>query len=103
MDVGINVVPDYNNIAIHNGTVSDWGAQGIYTYESLHTQIWDVRVIDNGEQGMRLGEASLVYHCLATGNSTGISAYLDSQVTDCVASQNKSNGINVSNYSRETL
>jgi len=93
------------NVEIRNGTVWDFGAEGIYemgmagTEEHPHYgyghRIIDVRALFNGSDGICLrGFSHLVKDCSVSGNEgAGISVALDSTVTGNTILENLGDGL----------
>jgi hypothetical protein len=93
------------NVEIRNGTVRDFGAEGIYEvgmggseenprYGYGH-RIIDVRVLFNGSDGIYLwGFSHLVKDCSVSGNGgAGVSVALDSTVTGNTILENLGDGL----------
>lgn len=120
---GIRVtLPERWNISIYNGTVRDWGGDGVDAGLAKNSQLRNLRVYQNGGNGIVLGEGGTITGCTATnnvdagifvstasanggctitgctasGNSCGITALRGSTVINCTAESNTQNGITVS-------
>ncbi|MEO1438117.1 MAG: right-handed parallel beta-helix repeat-containing protein, partial [Bacteroidota bacterium] len=120
---GITNIGSQNNITIKNGTVRGFTDMGIDLLNSPNCLIKNVKVKDNGEDGITVDENSLVINCIATGNGEhgiqlfgegsivrdgtfshngfdGINATAGSTIYNCVASHNRTDGIDVFDGSR---
>ena len=112
---GINVnVGNARGLVVRNGTVANWGQNGINAASASLCSVTDVIASKNGAQGIAVGQSSVVGNCLAADNATdgiyadagstitrctsrantnGIVASAESVVTDCTASGNLRDGI----------
>jgi hypothetical protein len=94
-----------SSVAIHNGTVRDWGLGGIVTDAVRDGLYQDLRLEANGAHGMSAGQESIVERVVADGNvKTGIVLVADPSssqgggiVRDSSASNN-SRGIEVNKH-----
>ena len=82
------------NVEIRNGTVRGFSRAGIFaSLGGAYARVVEVRVFSNF-QGIELqGQGSLVDHCTATGNGTGIRVYDGGLITGSVARANTSYGL----------
>jgi hypothetical protein len=92
--IGAGSVAD---ISIQNGTVRNWGNDGVSCSVALGGQYQHLRLISNGSRGINSGPASVVSDCIAIGNgivtgSYGIDLGRDSIAKDCVAISNNITG-----------
>lgn len=104
------------NLAVRNGTVRDWGGDGVDASNAQNSQLENLRVSGNGGDGLRggdgcivrnctaednsgdgirLSEAGTITGCVAVGNARGISLR-SGTVTNCAARNNNSTGISAS-------
>jgi parallel beta-helix repeat protein len=92
-----------NNVEIRNGTVRDFASMGIHehSYGSKGHRIINVRVVSNGNNGIRLnGHGHLVKDCHATGNlGSGIITGDRSTISGNTCSDNAYHGIHGSSGS----
>ena len=88
-----------DNIAIRNGTIANWGSDGINLATGgvgSGALIESVTVASNGAFGIRAGNRVVLRGCIARSNaSDGFNLSSRAVVTDCVASQNGSRGFAV--------
>jgi len=81
-----------SNIFILHGTINGWNGSGIIGSGAKYCRVTDVTVGDNGRAGMRVGDFSLVQHCIAERNGLnlssqpGIAVGAGAIVRDCVVS-----------------
>lgn len=87
---GIFINDNRHNITIRNGTVRDFNWYGVYGAISDGGILEDVRVINNGLQGIFLRNYALVRNCMAinSGTEDGIRVNSHSIVTGCVSWSN---------------
>lgn len=71
---GIVIEGDYKNIVIRNGTIRNWGGNGVEAATATQCQAEDLRVIDNDGSGIHLpGDYQVVTRCVASGNGESAS------------------------------
>lgn len=91
---GILISGSRTNIAIRNGTIRGWGSDGIQASTANNSHFMNLRVSNNGANGLQGGNGSLIQGCQARGNGAdGIVANTGCTVADCVSSENLSDGI----------
>lgn len=94
---GISVfapIANHRNLAIQNGSVCNWGVDGVDVSGADNSQIERLRVSQNGAHGLFIGAESLVANCTVQSNgSSGIRAGAGTVVSDCTASANITAGI----------
>lgn len=91
---GIVVSVAHANLMVSNGTIRDWGGDGVNAAEATGGRYQQLRVADNGGAGLRTGERSAVTACVATGNDAGgIHGAFHALISDCVAAGNDQVGI----------
>jgi hypothetical protein len=80
---------------VRNGTVTNWGLQGINAAgAATDCQIHRVKVLNNGSHGVILSDRSVVTECSTIGNGgNGIEANNSSLIRDCVSEGNDETGI----------
>ena len=90
---GINVSGVRANISVLNGSVSNWGGDGVSAASARNSQYRDLRLAGNTLTGLNAGVGSSVLNCTARINaSSGISVGLGSTVTGCTAQENFQHG-----------
>jgi len=83
-----------SNISIRNGTIRDWGGDGIDALSASNSEAEGLRVANNGEIGLGIGSGSVVRDCTAAGNQAyGIFTGFGCTVSACAASDNVGGGI----------
>jgi parallel beta-helix repeat protein len=95
---GINASVSLRNITIRNGSIRNWGEDGIDMFTSLTrmVSVEDVHSSGNTGDGIKTGEGGLIVNCHASSNGdSGISS--GSAVIACVARNNATFGIYISN------
>jgi len=94
---GINASTPLINVTIRNGTVRNWPGYGVVlTLVDNNGSLERLRASGNqGLAGLRVGRDSIVTHCMATANQTGIWADTGSVISECAARQNNADGIRV--------
>ena len=81
-----------SNIFVFRGTISGWNGSGINGSGAKYCRVTDVTAADNGRSGIRVGDYSLVQHCLAERNGLNLSSQIGitvgagAIVRDCVVS-----------------
>jgi len=111
---GINVPSPHTNITIRNGTIRDWGFNGVNAGQAFNSQLTGLLVRGNVASGLILGQGNIVgctsgnngqfgiipiidctvIGCTARGNGTvGIDAQQSCRIHDCVAVFNGGKGI----------
>lgn len=94
---GVSVtVTGLTNIAIVNGSVRDWGDEGVdlLTFAAVSSRVDNVRASGNAGNGLRIGNGCAVTNCVAYNNaSNGINAGSGCTLKDCVAYSNAINGL----------
>ncbi len=98
---GIVVQGAQTNIAIFNGNVADWTANGVDASTAAHVQLRDLRVSDFGSglaggDGLRTGSFCEVVRCVVTNTGfggDGIEVGGGALVSQCVSGNNGDAGI----------
>ena len=73
---GISIEGTHKNITISNGTVRNWGGNGIEAPDTNSCRVGDLQVIDNKRSGIHLpGDGQVVTNCVAS--DSGASATSD--------------------------
>lgn len=88
-------VAGLTNIAVVNGSVRDWGKDGINLGDNSATgcRVEGVHARGNLARGIFGGVNSIITRCTASGGQTGIYVRSGSIVADCSATANSSFGI----------
>jgi parallel beta-helix repeat protein len=74
----------YFNITIRNGVIRGWGSDGIDAREADDSQIFDMKIMNNGAYGMVIGPNSLVERCsIRQSGSCGLEIQDGGTVLDC--------------------
>lgn len=89
---GIGIVVSGSNVTIRNGTVRDMASTGVFSNAS-QLVVKDLRVMGNGDDGIRAAHGALVEGCVVAENGTddtgsGISVASSSIVRQSVARDN---------------
>lgn len=96
---GVRASAAITNVAIRNGSIRNWGGNGVDCSDTANGQITGVRVVGNGTGGgfaggIKAGRCYVVSDCTATANEYhGINVHDGSTVVNCTARANKNNGI----------
>ncbi len=89
-------VSNSNSISISNGSVRNWGGDGIDlgTITTRNSFVSDVRASNNSASGIRISTGSSINRCTANQNgSDGLWASLNNTISASTAHQNAGNGI----------
>jgi len=96
---GVSVsLNNLTNIAVVNGSVRSWGAEGVDlgTFTAINCRVADLLASGNAGVGIYVGSGCTVTNCSASGNiGTGIGATSGCAVTNCTAHDNSGSGISV--------
>ena len=66
---GVFIEGDYKNITIRNGTITNWGGNGVEAATATQCRAEDLRVIDNDGSGIHLpGDEQVVSKCVVSNN-----------------------------------
>lgn len=65
---GVFVGGTRDNLAVRNGTVRGWGSDGVDAFNAYNGQYQDLRLSDNGQNGLECGGTSTVINCMAQNN-----------------------------------
>ncbi len=83
-----------NNFAVRNGTLRNWGSNGLLAGSSTNSRFERLQLFSNA-QGMSAGTGSVVTDCSARSNSAGgIGTGQNSTIARCTVTSNGSTGIN---------
>lgn len=86
-----------SNINIRNGTIRDWGWDGVEAYNANNAQIEKLTVSQISSVGIAVGTNCLVKDCIVQGTGDiGIIAGDNCVITGCISKDNYSTGIQVS-------
>lgn len=91
---GIHATSFSTNVVVRNGTLRDWGGDGVDLEAASNTRISDVLSCGNGSRGIVVGDESILDRCLVRDNGgDGICAERCAIVTNCVSTLNEGHGI----------
>lgn len=100
---GLRTVGVQNDLVIRNGTVSNWGSDGINLAASgagSNSIIEGISSSSNGAHGIRTGFNAIIRNCVSFQNgASGISAIENATITDCLSRSNGDFGISAGNAS----
>ena len=95
---GIRVIGNHNNIVIKNGIVRGFGFDGIYAEVADGSTFKNLRLYDNDDDGLNVGDNCLVVDCFARNNGrNGIRANKSNIIRDCTSSYNGWDGFTLFN------
>lgn len=90
----ISVTGARDNIEVRNGVVAGWTGHGIDLSSAVNSRVINVRVYNNGGDGIRVGDNSLVKDSVSSFNTlSNIATGLGATVADCVTNQGGAHGI----------
>jgi hypothetical protein len=84
-----------SNVAVHEGTVRDWGAWGVYAPNCSNIRLENLLAADNGSSGLAAGPGCTVVNCNAVGNQAAGIIVSSGSVIGCTARSNGWFGIQV--------
>ncbi len=91
---GIRVSGFRTNIVVRNGTVRNWGLEGIRADDSYNSSYSDLRVSGNGATGLLSGNGAAIKGVTVRANrGTGLFTGTGCSVTECASSENLLDGI----------
>ena len=91
---GITVLNFHDNITICNGTIRGFGQDGVDLSNAKNCRLIDLRVFNNGQDGLSTGGASYISGCTVQSNGDdGIHAFYGSMVTGNIVYDNADVGI----------
>lgn len=94
--------PGLRNITIRNGSIRNWGDDGIdlLTSSVVNAHVENVVAAENGSDGIDVAGPSIVTKCTAYGNAAvGIQTTYGSIVSECTSTFNDGKGIKVTDAS----
>ena len=100
------VVAPARNVAVLNGTVSNWGGDGVglASFVSDNCRVERVFASYNGGNGIDVAYASVVANCSALANTgAGIYTVSDCTIMDCTANRNQGDGFGMSDLGNRCL
>lgn len=87
---GVRVSVTTTNIAVRNGSVRNWGGNGVHADFAKNGQYHDLRLSANGGRGLICGDGSAVVKCTAQSNGgDGIYAGDSGAISGCTAQDNQ--------------
>jgi parallel beta-helix repeat protein len=106
---GISVLGGGRNLAIRNGTVRDWGTEGVDFAFAFYPVLEDLRLYRNGSDGLKSSGGSIIRGCTASynvgsgfnltsvsGNAGSVIEIADEAVVEnCFATGNGGNGFTI--------
>jgi len=98
LDAIATTAADLSNISISNGSIRNWGGDGVdlFSFLAFSCRIERVRASNNAGAGINAGTGTLVQGCSASNNlGNGVSVAAGSVVSDCAAYGNGVNGFNL--------
>ncbi len=91
---GVSVDQNIGQLTVRNGTISGWGAYGIFASDPGGHVFVDLRVRGSGLSGIAAGSHSIVSRCVAYDNAgIGIAGGVSAVIVDCTAYNNDQHGI----------
>jgi hypothetical protein len=82
-----------SNITITNGTITNFGSDGVDAFNTLGTRLSNLHASGNGQEGLMTGDNALVERCVARANGvSGIRVNNGGTVIDCSAANNTTRG-----------
>ena len=97
---GIGTIGTPQNISIYNGTVRGWGADGVDLAGAGQLSLKDLKVRENGGDGLKFGNEAIVAGCTAIYNDRNGFVFTDGAslacVRNCLALNNSQNGFHSS-------
>lgn len=89
---------DASNLAVRNGSVREWGGDGVdlTATSSATNTVVDVIASANGGDGIVVSFRSMVSRCVATDNGgNGFVSQTSATISECIANANLGDGFNV--------
>ena len=97
---GVDVSQPVQNLRLHQGTVRDWGMNGVNGINAVASRFQGLTCLDNLAVGLITGSDCVVLDCIARGQtSTGLDTLENCLVERCLSTENGSDGIQTSNGS----
>ena len=94
---GDGIYIEANNVSVTNGTITGWDNSGVNGLEASNSIFTNLRLYNNGGDGLSSGNGSIIKDCVARDNTnTGISGENGVVVSNCIAYSNSNDGIRVS-------
>jgi parallel beta-helix repeat protein len=91
---GISVSGNRTNIVVRNGTVRGWASDGIQASTSYNSSFSELRVSNNGANGLQGGNGAVIKCVTARANrGIGITTSTGCTITDSASSENILDGI----------
>ncbi len=93
---GVRIIfNDQSNIAVVNGSVRNWGRDGVNlsSLGQTNCRVANVLASGNANNGIVTGDHATITNCSANSNAIGIFAFIGGTVTNCSASMNSDRGI----------
>ncbi|MFQ5424054.1 MAG: right-handed parallel beta-helix repeat-containing protein [Phycisphaerae bacterium] len=85
----IVLFPGFDNVTVFNGSIHDWGGDGLDLAGGMGHRVYDVTVESCGENGVLLGSNSRLSDCIIRLNAgDGIAAVDNNRIVNTVATLN---------------
>lgn len=96
-DDGIIVLTPVVNLNVYNGTIKDWGGEGIEARECNNCSFSNLRLENNDNHGIITDFGAVMTNCVALGNGLdGLEVDDNSLLYNCETAANGGNGITAS-------
>jgi parallel beta-helix repeat protein len=86
-----------HNYVVRNGTLRNWGADGVNALSSVNNRIENLQLYANANLGLAAGVGSVVVNCEAYSNTVAGFQLAGGEISHCVAFYNTGIGILASN------
>ncbi|QQS07825.1 MAG: right-handed parallel beta-helix repeat-containing protein [Phycisphaerales bacterium] len=91
---GVNIPNVQRSVTVRNGTIADWGGDGVNGAFSLVLgEFENLNVLNCGGSAISINDIGVVRHCNVYNNATGITVGSRTLITGCTATFNSSTGI----------
>jgi parallel beta-helix repeat protein len=95
---GSGIYIEANNVSVTNGTITGWDNSGVNGQEANNSIFTNLRLYNNGNDGLSAGNGSIIKDCVARDNAYGgITGENGAVVSNCIAYSNTLDGIRVAN------
>lgn len=68
---GISAASAIENVEVKNGTVDNWGDNGVNLSLASYVKVTNVRAVSNGDHGIAVGYHGIISGCIVAGNGFG--------------------------------
>ncbi len=91
---GVRGVSPYSSIKVINGSVRNWGSDGINLFDVTNSVVEEVLASGNGSNGISIGICSTISNCSSMANTGyGIRPNANCTISNCAATENTLDGI----------